>query len=243
MRIKFQKSGRWLVYTPSTCTLSVDEIMELLRSPTTQILRKHHRSFVEKKQLNNVEYVVKQPNNKNNSKWNSFTTLYRDSEVLRDLKSQFLLDEIGIQTVVPVAALEKRKFGMVIDSKILYCYKVGSEITEQHYPKMLEIMNILHTNGYLHDDPHTKNFLQEQDNVFVIDCKPKKNCFFEIGITHNYISLARRCENSNKIYDLLGKNPDKNTGYRLVNGFINIQQARRALKNKLRKLLGINYKS
>lgn len=243
MRIKFQKSADWFVYTPSNAALSVDDIMELLNASTTQILRKHHRSIVEKKQLKNVEYVVKQPNNKNHSLWVRFTTLYRDSEVLRDLKSQFLLDQIGIHTVTPVAALEKRKFGMVIDSKIIYFYKIGSEITQQHYPQMLNIMNILHTNGYLHDDPHTNNFLQEHDNVFVIDCKPKNNYFFGFGIAHNNISLARRSENSSKIYSLLGKNPDQNIGYKLVSGFINIQQTRRAVKNKLRTLLGIGYKS
>ena len=217
--------------------------MELLNAPVTKILRKHHRSIVEKKQLNNVEYVVKQPNNKNHSLWVRFTTLYRDSEVLRDLKSQFLLDQIGIETVSPVAALEKRKFGMVIDSKIIYCYKDGLNIKEQHYSQMLSIMRTLHNDGYLHDDPHTNNFLENENNVFVIDCKPKKNYFFGLGIAHNNVNLARRSENSTLVYDLLEKNPLQDRQYRLANYFINLQQARRSIKNRFRKLLGIDHKN
>ena len=230
MRIKFQKSSDWLVYTSSACALSIGEILELHNRPATEILREHHRSTVVKKQLNNIEYVVKQPNNKNNSLWARFTTLYRDSEVLRDLKSQLLLNQIDILTVNPVAALEKRKFGMVIDSKIIYRYKTGYEITEHHYPQMLNIMKTLQTNGYLHDDPHTNNFLQTGDTVFVIDCKPRKNCFFGLGIAHNNITLARRSKNPNQIYKLLGKNPDQNIDYRLINSFINLHKLAGLLK-------------
>ncbi len=243
MRIKFQKLAGWLVYSPSCSPLSSDKVLELLSTPATEVLRNHHRSIVEKKQFDSIDHVVKQPNNKNRSLWIRFTTLYRDSEALRDLKSQLLLDQLDIPTVSPVAALEKRKFGMVIDSRIIYRFRTGDEITEQHYPQMIKIMGILHKNGYLHDDPHSNNFLQSADEVFVIDCKPKKNYFFGLGIAHNNICLARRSENADEVFKLVGKNPDHDLTYRLINYFIDLQQARRGLKSKFRKILGINYKN
>jgi len=231
-----------MVYLPPNAPLSTNEILELLTSPTTELLRNHHRSIVEKKNYSDIDYVTKQPNNKNLSQWIRFTTLYRDSEVVTDMKSQLLLGQLGIKATSPVAALERRKLGMVIDSKVIYKFKNGSEITEQHYPQIINIMTILHDNGYLHDDPHSNNFLQDNGSVFVIDCKPNKNWFFEFGVAHNNVCLARRCENPVLFYKLLGKSPEKDALYKLSNYLINLQQIRRALKNKLKKSIGIGYK-
>ncbi len=243
MRLKLQNLSGWLIYTPIDSTVSVEEITELQHERPVEVLRQHHRSVVEKKKLNNEYYVVKQPNNKNHSHWIRFTTLYRDSEVTKDLKSQLLLKQLGIPTVTPVAALEKRKIGMVVDSKIIYQFKPGEPISVKHYSEVLKFMQLLHNNGYLHDDPHTKNFLQSENNVFAIDCKPRKNLFFNLGVAHNNITLARRSENPQAIYDLLGIDINKKLEYRLINHVIELQQFRRSIKNRLRKLLGIDYKN
>ena len=243
MRLKLQKISDWLIYMPIDSTISVEDIIELQDKKPAEVLRKHHRSIVEKKQLDDVYYIVKQPNNKNHSYWIRFTTLYRDSEVLKDLKSQLLLEQLRIPTVKPIAALEKRKFGMVVDSNIIYLFRPGEQITEEQYSQMLSFMQVLHRNGYLHDDPHIKNFLQFESKAFAIDCKPRKNLFLNLGIAHNNITLARRSENPQVIYDLLGVDISKKLEYRLVNRFIELQQFRRSIKNRLRKLLGIDYKN
>ena len=242
MRLKLQKFSGWLIYTPFNSTLSVNEIVELKDKEPVEVLRKHHRSIVEKKELNNTYYVVKQPNNKNHSYWIRLTTLYRDSEVLKDLKSQLLLEQLEIPTVQPVAALEKRKFGMVIDSKIVYVFKPGKEISERSYAEMIRFMQILHRNGYLHDDPHSKNFLQFENKVFAIDCKPRKNIFFKLGEAHNNITLARRSKNPKVIYNLLEVDNNETLGYQLVRHFIHAQQYKRTVKNKFRKFFGIKHR-
>ncbi len=242
MRVKLQKHSGWLIYTQIDSTVSVESIIELNNQKPVEMLRQHHRSVVEKKKLDDVYYVVKQPNNKNHSYWIRFTTLYRDSEVVKDLKSQLLLAQLGVATVTPVAALEKRKFGMVVDSRIIYRFKDGEQITESHYAEMINHMQTLHDNGYLHDDPHIKNFLQSENSVFAIDCKPRKNLFFNLGIAHNNITLARKSENPDVIYALLGVDKNSNPVYRLVDYLIDLQQIRRSIKNALRKLLRIDYK-
>ena len=242
MKIKTTRFDGWVIYQPVSVDMKVENLIVLNKQKADVVLREHHRSRVNRVQFQGNNYVIKSPNNKNNSIWIRFTTLYRESEVVKDLKSQLLLDSLKIDTVSPVAALEIRKFGMVIDSRIIYQYKEGEEISVKHYPKMVAIMNCLHANKFLHDDPHTNNFLQKNDDVFVIDCKPRNNFFGQAGIVHNFITLARRSYNSQEIYRLVGASPSNNTLYRLINAFINSQQFRRTIKNKIKLLLGLNYK-
>lgn len=242
MNIKTRSLDGWIIYQPVSGSIQPEKILELSKQDPDDVLRDHHRSQVNRINYQGNSYVVKTPNNKNNSIWIRFTTLYRNSEVVKDLKSQLLLNSLKINTVNPVAALESRKCGMVVDSRIVYQFKDGDEISVKHYPDMMFIMNSLHANGYLHDDPHTNNFLQKNDEVFVIDCKPRTNVFGRAGIAHNFVSLARRSDTPQEIYTLAGASPANNNLYRIINTLINFQQFRRLIKNKVRELLGMEYK-
>ena len=242
MKIKTTCSANWVIYQPVSSAFSIEDILEISDRDPDSVLREHHRSQVLKVNSQGNSYVVKTPNNKNKSLWIQFTTLYRNSEVVKDLKSQLLLNSLKIKTVEPVAALEIRKFGAVVNSKIIYQFKEGSQISTAHFPAMIFIMKTLHNNGYLHDDPHTKNFLQHNHEVFAIDCKPRNNMFGQIGIAHNFITLARRSPNSQEIYQLIGMSPSSSKLYKLVNNLINLQQIRRSIKNKFKLMLGLDYK-
>ncbi len=242
MKIKTISRDGWAIYHPACGRVQAEKILEINHQRPECVLRDHHRSHVNRIDFEDEQYVVKIPNNKNKSMWIRFTTLYRDSEVVRDLKSQLLLKSLNINAVEPVAALEKRKFGMVVDSRIIYEYRDGQEISVDHYPGMMDIMKILHANGYLHDDPHTKNFLQKDNEVFAIDCKPRTNVFGKVGIAHNFIILARRSAHAREVYKLVGSSPSDNSVYKLINILVNSQQCRRAVKNAIKSRLGMNYK-
>lgn len=242
MIIKTSSSGDWVTYQPLTGEFQADTLVGLIGSTPENVLRDHHRSRVDKVNFEGEYYVIKSPNNKNKSRWIRFTTLYRDSEVLKDLKSQLLLRRLNIETVRPIAALERRRFGMVIDSKIIYRFREGREISVTEYPEMVSIMNTLHSHGYLHDDPHTKNFLQQNGEVFVIDCKPRFNFFGKAGIAHNFITLARRSSHSQQIYDLAGSSPSNSGLYKFINSLIDMEQYRRSIKNSIKVRLGIDYR-
>lgn len=241
MKIKTICFNGWVVYHPDEIDLQIGKIFELKTLNPEIVLRDHHRSKVKKVNFLGKSYVVKSPDNKNKSVWIRFTTLYRDSEVYRDLKSQLLVASMNISTVKPVAALERRKSGMVFDSRIIYQYREGAEISVRHYPSMVSIMKKLHANGYLHDDPHARNFLQKNDALFVIDCKPRVNLFGKAGIAHNFITLARRSEDAQEIYRLIGESPSSSAVYWMVNGLINLQHVRRTIKNVFKSFLGIDY--
>lgn len=242
MKIKAITFNEWVIYQPVNEDFQPEELLQLNNQNPDSVLRDHHRSRVVRINFHGSSYVIKTPNNKNNSAWIRFTTLYRNSEVVKDLKSQLLLNALEINTVRPVAALEIRKFGMVIDSRIIYHYREGAELSVRHYPEMVSVMKILHANGYMHDDPHTKNFLQENDDVFVIDCKPRYNLFGQAGIAHNFITLARRSEDPQQVYKLAGASPSDNILYKMVNSLINSQQFRREIKNRIKLFLGIDYR-
>lgn len=232
----------WRIYYPNGTAISPAQLIQLINLEPEKTLRNHHRSLVKKVKRRQCEYVVKQPLNKDNSPWMRFTTLYRDSEVLRDLKSMQLLAALGIESVSPVAALEKRRLAMVYESRLIYQFRPGHPVSPQNYDKVIAIMDKLHQHGYIHDDPHAKNFLDDNGTVFAIDCKPRRNYLGRLRIIHNYLLLQKRSPEPEILKQLILKNGQASWPLRIMNRFIDLQNNRRNIKNRLRKLLNIEHK-
>lgn len=227
------------MYLAPDSTLTAAEIAAIATTEPSQVLRDHHRSLVTRIITDKGDFVIKQPRNKNASYWIRFTTLYRDSEVVLDLKSQLLLHSLGLESTTPVAAMEKRNAGMVIDSRIIYRYREGTGVTEQYFPEVIGFINTLNDYGYVHDDPHTKNFLHHQNSVFAIDCKPRKNHCGKLGRAYNLVLLAKRQQHPQLIENLIKPSTTSSASYRLMEKYFAVQQWRRGLKNKLRELLSL----
>ncbi|NLK62093.1 MAG: hypothetical protein GX287_01455 [Fusobacteria bacterium] len=107
---------------------SIEDIKEVI-TRDGEVLKNDERSFVKKMEIKNKKIIYKVPNQKNNSKRTRFLSLFRKSQVEVVLESMEILNKNRIYTNQPIVFGEKRKFGMVIDSFMIYEYIKGIEIT------------------------------------------------------------------------------------------------------------------
>lgn len=142
----------------------------------TKTLKDNHRSSVKHVQINSNDLVLKVPKEKNERIWIRFLTLFRLGESFKNLKSMNLLYDIGVKTTTPIIAAEKRSFGMVVQSWLLYSYLDGTSCLDrpQTYPQVIGTLKSIHKKGYTHGDPQIRNFIEKENEIYVIDTNPKK---------------------------------------------------------------------
>lgn len=161
----------------------------ILKTP----LKEHNRSDVYKIEISQREYVLKIPKEKNRKWWIRFTTLFRDGEAFKNIKGMFKYEELGLHTTQPVIAAEKRSFGMVTDSWLLYEYIDGENCLDREdlYPMVVEELKLIHSKGYLHGDPQIRNFLYKNNQIYVIDSNPKRVGIIGFSRAYEFAYLRR----------------------------------------------------
>ncbi len=98
----------------------------------------------------------------------------RDSDALQSSVSMLRLQEMGVETNKPLVVVEQRKFGMVVDSWYLCSYVDGDPCSEDDYATVVETLNKIHREGYLHGDAQIRNFLKGKNGMLVIDVKIRR---------------------------------------------------------------------
>ena len=155
------------------------------------VLKDNHRSSVRRIDISNMDLVYKVPKEKNLRLWIRFLTWFRKGEAFKNLMSMNTLDEIGINTTKPILAAEKRQWGMVVDSWLLYEYLEGKSCLDrpETYDRVMETLSKIHANGLIHGDPQIRNFLEKGDEIYVIDANPKKAglTWFDYGYEWAYL--------------------------------------------------------
>jgi lipopolysaccharide heptosyltransferase II len=164
-------------------------------------LKDNQRSRVLIVDCNGRRAVFKIPREKNTRKWIRFTTLYRQGEAFKTIRSLEKLARMGIRTNVPMAAAEKRRFGMVVDSWMLYAYSEGRVCREADYPLVVEKVEQIHKKRILHGDAQINNFLIQNGRVFTIDCNPRKPLFGDISRYVEYFYLKRSAPGIEKYFN------------------------------------------
>lgn len=149
------------------------------------ILKNNYRSYVFIVTIDGVKYVFKNPRDKNRRRWIRFLTLFRKSEAVAALQSMQALLSLGILTTKPIASIEKRSFGMAVDSWMVYEYLEANPINTSDISKSYDLLCDLHRAGYLHGNPQEQNFLKTNDGeIVVIDAKLKR---FRIFTCNDFI--------------------------------------------------------
>lgn len=153
------------------------------------VLKDSPRSLVKLIRYQEKNLVHKVPKEKNKKFFNRFTTLYRKGEAFRSLESLNKLKQLNILGNTPLFAVEKRKFGMIIDSYLVYEYLEGKKVLEKDIPDVICCLNKIHATKYIHGDSQKRNFLKLQDNIAVIDASPKKKIFMNFWKMYELIYL------------------------------------------------------
>jgi tRNA A-37 threonylcarbamoyl transferase component Bud32 len=234
-----EKKQGWVGYwldDPPPGLASITDLVSLV-GQGGDIIKDDHRSLVKVIVSNDHRIIAKQPRDKNRRSWARVLTLVRDSEVKRSLRSLSVLRQKGVDTLRPIAAIEKRCWGMVTDSWLLYFFRDGRPCREEELHMVIDTLNAVHHAGFRHDDPHIRNFLHDGKKVFVIDCKGKPRLgkvsdhFEALSIKRE---LEREMEGESDILERL--NIDTSSlSFRLALAYQRYRLARHRIKNVLRR--------
>ncbi len=232
MTIASARDGKWIGYWPSdseAVLAGVDVLRDLVAQPGT-VLKDDHRSFLKRVQFSGIDIVAKQPRDKNRRLWIRVLTWFRRSEVRFTLDTLEALCRAEVPSVTPLAALEYRRLGMVLDSWLFYRYREGVRCGEAQYAEIVHVLNALHRAGLRHEDPHLDNFLYDGKAVFVLDTKGKPR-LGRVSDYYDYLLLQERTEG----FDAYIEPPARNWSYRLAVWYGVYRQWRRRVKENVRR--------
>lgn len=230
-----QQGWRLYRYGQELDGLSIEQIFaQISVFPTT--LKDDKRSLVRLGSINGCKLVAKQPRDKNRRKWSRLLSLVRDGEAKKSAKTLVAFQKLGIPSVKPIAVAEKRSFGFLKESWLIYQYKEGQPVELQQIDLVLAVLKKLHQSGYRHDDPNLENFLIDQSGqIFLIDCKGRPR----IGRFSDYYDYLLLADRNPKISDQQVHQWfefEKGTvAYRLARFYQSYKAVRSKLKKRLRK--------
>lgn len=201
-----------------------------------ETLKDNHRSLVLKGTLNGMTIVAKQPRDKNRRLWARILSYVEPSEAAQTLESLEIFSQRGIDSVQPILVLEKRAFGAVVDSWLVYEYREGQSSQEHHLPRVIEFLHKLHTAGFRHSDPNLGNFLIDpNDEMFLLDCKGRKRSgnFSDA----NDFFLLKKINKTLIDFDVsdVHQLDHYSWGYRLALAYNKVKLARSFIKDRIKK--------
>ncbi len=225
-RVTYVKNG-----VGSAVAAAPDEVV----AKQGEVLTDRRRSLVKVIEFAGKQLVLKQPRNKNNSLWIQLTTLWRLGNARSGLNSLLLLQSRGFAASVPVAALERRRAGVVVDSWLIYEYQPGNAVAVDDYPHIVGFINGLHEQGWLHKDPHIDNFLTHDGQVFAIDIELVPNRYGAAGAAYNWRRLTTRSGKTVPIAEYFSFNLD-GWAYRAADSWYRLRFRYRESRNSVRSL-------
>lgn len=190
--MQITKRGSWRLL----CETSTTNLFDKVQNNDFEIidtLKDDYRSQVYRIRLSELDLVLKIPNEKNTRKWIRFLTWFRMGEAFKNVAGMNKLTQLGIDTIQPLIAAERRSFGMVVDSWLVYEYLDGNSCLnkEEHYPKVVEKLKAMHQKNILHGDAQIRNFMYANDTVYVIDSNPKSAGIFGFSKAYEFAYLRK----------------------------------------------------
>ena len=175
--LSIERYGAWRVLTAGGGKFDRAVVEAVIRQKNLTVLaelKNDRRSLVRVVRLDGRRMVLKAPREKNRRPWIRFTTLYRHGAAFASFVGMQRLKRLGIDSSRPVMALEKRRWGMVVDSWLLYEYVDGRVCGPGEYQMVVGQLAAIHAGGLLHGDPQIRNFLFDGTAVVTIDAAPKR---------------------------------------------------------------------
>ena len=102
--------------------------------------------------------------------WLQLLSLVRGGEGSRSFRNLRRLSEAGFRVPEPIMALDRRRFGFVVESWHAYRRLDGDACTCADAALIARTLRRLHDAGWVHRDPHVKNFLTLDGEIGMIDC-------------------------------------------------------------------------
>ena len=223
-----QQEGQWTCFVGCDSEVNIPPIAQLLTSidDFDITLKDDRRSLVKRGIFNALDVVAKQPRDKNRRKWSRLLSLIGPSEAKRNFLTLIEFQQKGIESLKPICLLEKKHFGMVVDSWFIYEYREGVESNKSHLKDIVAQLTLIHQHGYRHEDPNFGNFLIDPSGImFLIDCrgKPRSGKFSDY---YDFMLLERVCGFTRQEVEALIEIDRSSFGYmkaQLYRGYINLR--------------------
>ena len=141
------------------------------------ILKNSKRNYVSEIQINNINYIFKEPRNEHIIPQRKFFTLFKKGEAvstLVNINKAIKMDNL-IEYTEPLLAVVKRKNGMICYSALIQ-EKININDSRE-LDKMVEVTIKIHNKGYYHGDCNPSNFITSKDIIKILDTQAKKMIF------------------------------------------------------------------
>lgn len=119
-------------------------------------------------------WVAKRPVWRDGRLWNRLVTWLRPGEARQAFERALDLQASGFPVPRPLACLERRAGGLVVESWFWYEYAEGRPVEEADWPRVVELLVSLHDAGWIHRDPHLANWLKGERGICALDANPRR---------------------------------------------------------------------
>jgi tRNA A-37 threonylcarbamoyl transferase component Bud32 len=208
---------------------NMKEVCDILATPV-EIIQANNRTIVCLVCHNNTFFVAKRSLTQENRRWTKLTSCYRKGEGTRTLGNMNRLYSLGLPVPEPVLVLEKKRYGFVVVSWSLYRYLKGEPCTCPQSDRIAEILREIHKKGWVHRDPHVKNFLLHEGKIGIIDCARARPWRSKYAQMYDVVLLNKCCPGSLKHYGI----SETYWVYRLAKLHNNVIKLWRRIKRKVR---------
>lgn len=227
------KNYRITYFESSPKELPPQTIYELLDREGVD-LKRNSNSYVKLTESDQLKLVLKEPIRKNRRFLTRILSVFRDSRAFHVAQSLTFLRSAGIETNRPLCVLEKRMFGVVVYSLIVYEYIEGEAIQAQHFADLAKTVNKINKLGYGHNDCHQGNFIKTRHGIAPIDVVLRKHLFGKISVDLQFLKLFHALTEN----ELMSLYPDANQKrLRFSRWLFNVKTQARNIKNTLKPYL------
>lgn len=171
----YWKSDGWEYFSFNVAGLTAEDVktklyklLEGIRNPGS-ILKHDHRSAVYLTEIEGIPCIVKDFILQKTWVWFQITSLLWQTPAEIACRNALALKDIGLVTPQPMLLMQKRKFGLVIESLLIYPYLEGIPATPANSETIVGFVRKLHDAGWIHRDPHPGNFLLTPSGTATID--------------------------------------------------------------------------
>lgn len=177
----------------------VTQVLALLASPGT-LLQEHDRGWVYRSAVAGRAVILKRSKTQERRLWPILTSLYRNGEGYRAFHNMTRLRKAGAPVPDPVFVLERRRAGFVVESWHAGEFVDGVTCTCGDAPAVAAALRELHDRGWVHRDPHVKNFLRDGDAIRILDWTKAKPWSFAYARHYDLVLLNKCCPGADTCY-------------------------------------------
>jgi hypothetical protein len=194
--------ANWILTVAPAWSTSLGDavrVLDRLQHPDTKV-QENDRGSVSFHRIGGDVLVAKRSFTQERRRWVQLTSIYRGGEGARAFRNIRRLQAAGLPVPEPVLTLERKRWGFVVASWHAYRYLEGRVCTCADADLIARALKDLHEHGWVHRDPHVRNFLREGDRASIIDCAKARPWRSTYAQRYDLVLLNKCCPGARDVY-------------------------------------------